>query len=75
MEILLISCYLKLYPIYLPDKNNSFFSVTFNYTGYPMIRELRQRVANGEFGKIKQIQAAVPSLSSASPPPASRCVG
>lgn len=34
--------------------------VTFNYTGYPMIRELRQRIEKGEFGKIQQVMVEMP---------------
>ncbi|MEC5344872.1 Gfo/Idh/MocA family oxidoreductase [Brenneria populi] len=34
--------------------------VTFNYTGYPMIRELRQRIAEGELGTISQIMVEMP---------------
>jgi predicted dehydrogenase len=30
--------------------------VTFNYTGYPMIRELRERISRGDFGVIKHIR-------------------
>ncbi len=29
---------------------------TFNYTGYPMIRELRERIRRGDFGRIRQIR-------------------
>ncbi|WJY16668.1 Gfo/Idh/MocA family oxidoreductase [Pectobacteriaceae bacterium CE90] len=34
--------------------------VTFNYCGYPMIRELRQRIAQQEFGVIRQIMIEMP---------------
>ena len=30
--------------------------VTFNYTGYPMVRELKQRVERGDFGKIHSVR-------------------
>lgn len=30
--------------------------VTFNYTGYPMVRELRARIQRGDFGKIHSIR-------------------
>ena len=30
--------------------------VTFNYTGYPMIRELRARINRGDFGQIRQMR-------------------
>ena len=44
----------------LIKKNNSFLSVTYNYTGYPMIRELRQLVFSGRLGKIKQFHFEMP---------------
>jgi predicted dehydrogenase len=34
--------------------------VTYNYTGYPMVRELRARVKAGELGKIRHIQCEMP---------------
>ncbi|MBA0204483.1 hypothetical protein Q7O_001382 [Pectobacterium carotovorum subsp. carotovorum PCCS1] len=34
--------------------------VTFNYTGYPMLRELRQRIAEGELGIISQVMIEMP---------------
>lgn len=37
-----------------------FLAVTYNYTGYPMLRELRQMVADGRFGKIEQIHIEMP---------------
>lgn len=30
--------------------------VTFNYTGYPMIRELRARLERGDFGTVRQVR-------------------
>jgi predicted dehydrogenase len=44
----------------LIKKSNGFLTVTYNYTGYPMVRELRQRVINGSLGKIKQIHFEMP---------------
>jgi len=32
-------------------------AVTYNYTGYPMVRQARAMVANGDLGKIRVIQA------------------
>jgi predicted dehydrogenase len=32
------------------------FLVTYNYTGYPMVREARARVAAGELGALRRIQ-------------------
>lgn len=34
--------------------------VTFNYTGYPMVRELRQRVLSGALGDIQQVMVEMP---------------
>lgn len=34
--------------------------VTYNYTGYPMVRELRQRVLNGELGTVQQVMVEMP---------------
>lgn len=34
--------------------------VTFNYTAYPMIRELRSRIRNGDIGKILSIHIEMP---------------
>lgn len=37
-----------------------FLGITFNYSGYPMIRELRQIVMTGKLGKLHQIQIEMP---------------
>jgi predicted dehydrogenase len=37
-------------------QNDKFLSVVFNYVCYPMVKELRQIVANGDLGKITQVQ-------------------
>ncbi len=34
--------------------------VTYNYSGYPMIRELRERLLSGELGKIQQVMVEMP---------------
>lgn len=31
------------------------FAVTYNYTGYPMVKEARQRVRSGELGAIRKV--------------------
>ena len=41
-------------------KNNSFLAVTYNYTGYPMVRELQNKIKNGELGKIIHFQVEMP---------------
>lgn len=42
------------------EENNSFFAVTYNYTGYPMLRELRQMIRDGKLGKLNLIQIEMP---------------
>jgi predicted dehydrogenase len=42
------------------DKEGSFLSVTFNYTGYPTLRELRQRIKRGDLGNINQVLIEMP---------------
>lgn len=37
--------------------SKSVFAVTYTYTGYPMIRQMREMVLNGELGKIQKIDA------------------
>ncbi|MBK4726995.1 Gfo/Idh/MocA family protein [Pantoea agglomerans] len=37
--------------------------VTYNYSGYPMVRELQQRIINGEFGVIQQVMVEMPQES------------
>ncbi len=44
----------------LVEKTGNIFVLTHNYTGYPMIRQARQMVADGELGDIRVIQAEYP---------------
>ena len=37
-------------------KHGRVFAVTYNYTGYPMVREARQRVQDGLLGEIRVVQ-------------------
>lgn len=37
-----------------------FVAVTYNYTGYPMLRELRQMVQLGKLGRLEQIHIEMP---------------
>ncbi len=39
---------------------NALFILTHNYTGYPMVRQAREMVANGEIGKIRVVQVEYP---------------
>lgn len=41
-------------------RKNVLFAVTYNYTGYPMIRQARQMVADGELGEIRVVQVEYP---------------
>lgn len=44
----------------LVAETDGFLAVTFNYSGYPMVRELSARIAAGDFGRILQIHAEMP---------------
>jgi predicted dehydrogenase len=37
--------------------SNRIFAVTYTYTGYPMIRQMREMIAKGEIGKVQKIDA------------------
>ena len=39
---------------------NGFLAVTYNYSGYPMVRELRDLIRSGALGKILHFQAEMP---------------
>jgi predicted dehydrogenase len=41
-------------------KTNGFLAVTYNYTGFPMIRELKHMIESGMLGKIHQVQMEMP---------------
>jgi predicted dehydrogenase len=45
------------------EKSNGFLAVTHNYTGYPMVREIRDLISRGSLGKIHQIQIQMPQES------------
>jgi len=40
----------------LANKRVKVFAVTYNYTGYPMVREARQRVRDGRLGEVRVVQ-------------------
>ncbi|MGD8777570.1 MAG: Gfo/Idh/MocA family oxidoreductase [Ignavibacteria bacterium] len=42
------------------NRKNGFLVVTYNYLGYPMIRELKEIISNGTLGKIHHIQIEMP---------------
>ena len=37
------------------QKSNTVFAVTYTYTGYPMIRQMREMIADGIIGKVQKI--------------------
>ena len=41
-------------------KHKSYVSLVYNYTGYPMVRELRDMIRSGAFGKIVNIIINMP---------------
>ena len=42
------------------DSNKLFLSVIYNYLGYPILRELKQIIENGNLGHINQVQIEMP---------------
>ena len=47
---------------------NKFLTVTYNYSGYPMIRELKDVIESGRLGKIISIDLKMPQESFLRPP-------
>lgn len=41
----------------LVGKKNAVFGLTHNYTGYPLVRQARQMIQNGELGEIQAVRA------------------
>jgi len=39
------------------EKSGSIFAVTYTYTGYPMIRQMRQMIADGKIGPVQKLDA------------------
>ena len=52
--------------VYDPKKH--FLAITNNYSGYPMVRELKEKVKNKELGDILQIRLKMPQESFLRPP-------
>jgi len=46
--------------VQLASETGRILAVTYNYSGYPMVRQARAMVAAGELGKIRVIQAEYP---------------
>ncbi len=42
------------------EESDALFILTHNYTGYPMIRQAREMVANGDIGEIRVVQVEYP---------------
>lgn len=40
--------------------HNGYLAVTYNYSGYPMVRELKRMISEGRFGRLQQIQIEMP---------------
>ena len=39
----------------LQKQNNCIFAVTYTYTGYPMVRQMKQMIGEGKIGKIQKV--------------------
>ncbi|MBC9794504.1 Gfo/Idh/MocA family protein [Sinomicrobium weinanense] len=39
------------------DRSNAIFAVTYTYTGYPMIRQMKEMIASGAIGTVQKIDA------------------
>jgi len=50
------------------DESKHFLVVTNNYSGYPMLRELRHKIVTGELGEILNIRLKMPQESFLRPP-------
>ena len=46
--------------IQVRNEVHGFLAVTFNYSGYPMVREMREMIRKGLLGKILHFQAEMP---------------
>lgn len=40
--------------------HNEYLAVTYNYSGYPMVRELKRMISERRFGRLQQIQIEMP---------------
>jgi len=50
------------------DENKHFLIITNNYSGYPMLRELKQKIVNKELGEILHVKLKMPQESFLRPP-------
>ena len=37
------------------NSTDTMFAMTYTYTGYPMLREMRKRIANGDIGQVRTV--------------------
>ena len=42
------------------QQHDALFAVTYNYSGYPMVRQAREMIASGELGTVRLIQVEYP---------------
>ncbi|MVF12828.1 Gfo/Idh/MocA family oxidoreductase [Ketobacter sp. MCCC 1A13808] len=42
------------------SEKQGYLAVTFNYSGYPMVREIRRTIREGKLGTLQQIQVEMP---------------
>lgn len=50
------------------DENKHFLAVTYNYSGYPIVRELQYLIESGDLGDIQQIHLEMPQEGFIRPP-------
>lgn len=50
------------------NRQKSFLAVTYNYSGFAMVRELKARIEAGELGRIYQVRVEMPQESFVRPP-------
>lgn len=50
------------------DPKNQFLAVTFNYSGYAMVREMKYLLSTGKLGKIQKISLEMPQEGFRRPP-------
>jgi len=46
--------------VYLVDQSDLLFALTHNYTGYPMVKQARAMVHNGDLGEIRKVVVEYP---------------
>jgi len=44
----------------LAERSDALFILTHNYTGYPMVRQAREMIADGAIGRVRLVQAEYP---------------